>query len=49
MRDQATLIHASAFHMAVVYEPVSQAIGRIRADGSELTSVRRLERPTQLG
>jgi hypothetical protein len=42
MRDQATLIHASAFHMAVVSEPISQAIGRIRANGSEPTSVRRL-------
>jgi len=49
VRDPATLIHANAFHMAVVSEPMSQAIGRLRADGNEPTSVRRLERPTQLG
>jgi hypothetical protein len=49
VRDQATLIHANAFHMAVVSEPMSQAIGRLRADGNEPTSVRRLERPPQLG
>ena len=49
VRDPATLIHANAFHMAVGAEPIAQAIGRIRADGSEPTSVRRLERPTQLG
>jgi hypothetical protein len=49
VRDQATLIHANAFHMAVVSEPISQAIARIRAAGSELTSVRRLKRPSPLG
>ena len=49
VRDPATLIHANAFHMAVASEPIAQAIARIRADGSEPTSVRRLERPTQLG
>jgi cell wall-associated NlpC family hydrolase len=49
VRDQTALIHANAFHMAVISEPISQAIGRIRADGSEPTSVRRLERPMQLG
>jgi hypothetical protein len=42
VRDQATLIHANAFHMAVVSEPISQAVKRIRADGSEPTSIRRL-------
>ena len=41
-RDQTTLIHSNAFHMSVVAEPISQAIGRIRADGSEPTGVRRL-------
>ena len=42
VRDQTTLIHSNAFHMSVVSEPISHAIGRIRADGSEPTTVRRL-------
>jgi cell wall-associated NlpC family hydrolase len=41
-RDQATLIHANAFHMAVAIEPIADAVARIRAAGSEVTSVRRL-------
>jgi cell wall-associated NlpC family hydrolase len=40
-RDSATLIHANAFHMAVAIEPTMEAIDRIRAAGSEVTSVRR--------
>jgi cell wall-associated NlpC family hydrolase len=40
--DHATLIHANAFHMAVAIEPVAEAIGRIRAAGSAITSMRRL-------
>jgi cell wall-associated NlpC family hydrolase len=42
VRDEATLIHANAFHMAVVIEPIVEAIERIRTAGSEVTSVRRL-------
>jgi cell wall-associated NlpC family hydrolase len=42
IRDQATLIHANAFHMAVAIEPTSEAIARIGAEGSEVTSIRRL-------
>jgi len=42
VRDDATLIHANAFHMAVAIEPVAEAIARIRAAGSEVTSARRL-------
>jgi hypothetical protein len=42
VRDGATLLHANAFHMAVVSEPLSGAIARIRDAGSEVTSVRRL-------
>jgi cell wall-associated NlpC family hydrolase len=42
VRDPDTLIHANAFHVAVAIEPVSAAITRIAAAGSELTSVRRL-------
>jgi len=41
VRDRATLIHASAFHMAVAIEPIVEAIARIRQAGSEITSVRR--------
>jgi len=41
-RDAATMIHANAHHMAVAIEPIAEAIARIRAAGSELTSVRRL-------
>jgi cell wall-associated NlpC family hydrolase len=49
VRDQATLIHANAFHMAVDSEPIAQAIARTRAAGSEVTSVRRLEQPARFG
>jgi cell wall-associated NlpC family hydrolase len=42
VRDAATLLHANAFHMAVAIEPIKDAIDRIRAAGSEVTSVRRL-------
>jgi cell wall-associated NlpC family hydrolase len=42
VRDEETLVHANAFHMAVVIEPVGVAIARIAAAGSEVTSVQRL-------
>jgi hypothetical protein len=42
VRDANTLVHANAFHMAVVMEPLTGAIARISAAGSEITSVRRL-------
>jgi cell wall-associated NlpC family hydrolase len=41
-RDSKTIIHANAFHMAVTIEPVAEAVVRIRAAGSEITSVRRV-------
>jgi cell wall-associated NlpC family hydrolase len=44
-RDAATIIHANAFHMAVAIEPTAEAITRIRATGSDVTSVRRLDAP----
>ena len=44
MRDDANLLHANAFHMAVASEPVGEAVARIRATGSEVTSVRRIAR-----
>ncbi|MGH6783556.1 MAG: C40 family peptidase, partial [Sphingomicrobium sp.] len=40
-RDEATLLHANAFHMSVVREPLAEAIARIRAAGSELTNLKR--------
>jgi hypothetical protein len=45
VRNDASLVHANAFHMAVAFEPIAQAIERIRATGSEVTSVRRLDLP----
>jgi Bacterial dipeptidyl-peptidase Sh3 domain/NlpC/P60 family len=41
-RDATTLIHANAFHMAVAFESAREAIERITATGSEVTSVRRM-------
>jgi cell wall-associated NlpC family hydrolase len=43
VRDAASLVHANAFHMAVAFEPIEEAIARIRSAGSEVTSVRRLD------
>ena len=42
VRDEATLVHANAHHVAVVVEATAPSITRIRAAGSEVTSVRRL-------
>jgi hypothetical protein len=44
-RDATTFIHANAFHMAVAFESVREAIARIAATGSEVTSVRRIAPP----
>jgi len=44
VRDGASLIHANAFHMAVAIEPIAEAIARIRAAGSDITSMRRVAR-----
>lgn len=43
--DATTLIHANAFHMAVAFESAREAIERIVAAGSEVTSVRRMAPP----
>jgi cell wall-associated NlpC family hydrolase len=40
-RDHASMLHANAFHMAVAIEPIAEAVARIRAAGSTITSVRR--------
>jgi cell wall-associated NlpC family hydrolase len=42
VRDQDSLIHANAYHMAVAIEPVAEAIARIQNAGSEITSIRRI-------
>ena len=42
VRDRATLLHANAFHMAVAIELIADAIKRIGAAGTEVSSVRRL-------
>jgi cell wall-associated NlpC family hydrolase len=42
MRDEASLLHANAFHMAVAIEPIADAVGRIRDAGSAVSSVRRI-------
>jgi cell wall-associated NlpC family hydrolase len=44
VREQGSLLHANAFHMAVAVEPLAEALARIRAAGSEVTSVKRLAR-----
>jgi cell wall-associated NlpC family hydrolase len=36
------IIHANAFHMAVVIEPVAEAVARIRAAGLEVRSIKRI-------
>jgi cell wall-associated NlpC family hydrolase len=43
-RGRNSMIHANAFHMAVAIEPVAEALARIGAAGSQVTSVRRLKR-----
>jgi cell wall-associated NlpC family hydrolase len=42
VRDGSTFVHANGFHMAVAIEPIADAIARIRASGSDVTSVRRI-------
>jgi hypothetical protein len=42
MLDGARLLHASAFHMAVAIEPLSEAVARIEQVVGPVTSIRRL-------
>ncbi|MGB7043039.1 MAG: NlpC/P60 family protein [Xanthobacteraceae bacterium] len=42
VRDVESLLHANAFHMAVAIEPIAEAVTRIRAAGSEVSTVRRI-------
>ena len=41
IRDENTLLHANAFHMAVVDEPLEQAISRIKAQGDGPVTARK--------
>ena len=41
-RDSETLLHANAHAMAVAIEPAAKAIARIKAAGSDITSVKRI-------
>ncbi|GLK79325.1 C40 family peptidase [Methylopila turkensis] len=41
LRDERTLVHANAFHMATALEPLDAAIARILASDGPVTSVRR--------
>jgi cell wall-associated NlpC family hydrolase len=43
MMDDDTLLHANGHHMMVVKEPLADAIGRIKAAGGDITSVKRLQ------
>lgn len=42
MTDAAHMLHANAFHMRVVVEPLAEAVARIKATGSEIIGVRRV-------
>jgi cell wall-associated NlpC family hydrolase len=42
VRDAETIVHANAHHMATVIENTGDAIGRIKAAGSEITAINRL-------
>jgi cell wall-associated NlpC family hydrolase len=43
LSNPKTLIHANGTHMQVVEEPLAQAIARIAAGATEVTSIRRLQ------
>ena len=42
-RDAHTIVHANAHHMATVIEGTSEAIARIKAAGSEIAVIKRLD------
>lgn len=43
VRDADTMVHANAHHMATVIEPIAEAIARIKAAGSAVTAIKRLD------
>jgi cell wall-associated NlpC family hydrolase len=42
-RDADSIVHANAHHMATVIENTTQAIARIKAAGSEIAAIKRME------
>jgi cell wall-associated NlpC family hydrolase len=42
VRDERTIVHANAFHMAVAIEPTAEALRRIADAGSPVASIKRL-------
>ncbi|HEX7883738.1 MAG TPA: NlpC/P60 family protein [Afipia sp.] len=42
VRDSNTIVHANAHHMATAIEPTQAAIARIKAAGSDISSIKRL-------
>jgi cell wall-associated NlpC family hydrolase len=42
VRDEKTIVHANAFHMATAIENTLEAIARIKEAGSEVTAIKRL-------
>ncbi len=42
VRDGSTMVHANAYHMATVIEPIEPAIARIKQAGSEVVAIKRL-------
>ncbi len=43
VRNAETIVHANAHHMATAIESISEAIARIRAAGSEVVAIKRIE------
>jgi cell wall-associated NlpC family hydrolase len=42
VRDGTTMVHANAYHMAAVIEPIAPALARIRQAGSDVVAIKRL-------
>jgi hypothetical protein len=42
VRDERTIVHANAFHMAVAVEPTGEALRRIADAGSHVASIKRI-------
>jgi cell wall-associated NlpC family hydrolase len=42
-RDAETIVHANAYHMATTIERTQEAIARIKASGSEVAAIKRLD------
>jgi len=42
VRDEQSIVHANAYHMATAIEPIGEAVRRIADAGSPITSIKRL-------